>query len=381
MKISSVNPGHSVIYERVKNYWAKELAVNKGQFNFDRMRIDYYRDNNAALEAFAAGAYDLRIESDPRNWHQKYSFPAIKNGEVFKEKVVLKHPHGMGGLIFNTRRPIFQDRRVRLALNYLFDFEWTNQHLLHSEYRRTTSFFVNTDFAARGLPEGKELALLENFKNQLSPEIFAEPYQQPESDGSGNNRKNQRIALQLLKEAGWQLKRGAMIHDSTGEPMTFEILLPGPSMERVFIPYSSNLAKVGIEARVQTVDDSRFRKRAKSFDFDMVEWHFWHSTFPSTEMNYSWSSKAADEKDSNNLAGVKNPAIDALLAPLSQNSEYQEIIPRLRAVDRILLWENYLIPKWHKNNIYIAYRNYLDHPNHSELNWFNASLWWYKNTK
>ena len=378
MRVIQVDPGHSITYERVNNYWGKDLPVNRGQFNFNKLRIDYYRDNNAALQAFAAGAYDLRIESDPRNWHQKYNFPAIKKGDIVKENIRLLHPHGMSALVFNSRREMFTDRKVRLALNYLFNFEWTNKQLLHNEYRRTSSYYINTSLAATGIPEGEELELLNQFRDQLPPEIFTQPPQQPISNASGVNRKNQKIALQLLKEAGWQLKGKHMTHIATGKIMEFELLLASASMERVFIPYSNNLAKVGIKMNVQTVDDSRFRKRAKSFDFDLVEWHFWHSSFPGIEQTNNWSSASADEQGSNNIAGVKNPVIDQLLDRFKQVSGYQDIVPTCRAIDRILLWNQYVIPKWYKNEIYVAYRNYLNHPPQQNLNWFNASIWWHK---
>lgn len=377
MRIAKVDPGHSITYERVKNYWAKDLPVNNGQFNFDKMRIDYYRDNNAALEAFAAGAYDIRIESDPRNWHQKYNFPAITKGEIIKDRITLTYPQGMSALTFNTRRHPFENRNVRLALNQLFNFEWTNEHLLHSEYQRTKSFYINTPLASSGLPTGDELNLLKQFKGQLPAEIFTTASAQPTSEKSGNNRRNQKIAIDLLKEAGWELRNGRMIETKTGKPMEFEILLASPMMERIFIPYANNLSKLGIKAEIQTLEASRFRKRARSFDFDIVEWHFWLSAFPGVEQAHSWGSAAANEKDSNNIAGVQHPVIDALLAKIGGISQYEQLIPIFRAIDRILLWENYVIPKWYKNDIYVAYRSYLSHPEQQNLNWFNVSVWWH----
>ena len=378
MKIVRVDPGHSITYERVKDYWAEDLPVNRGQFNFDKIRIDYYRDNNAALEAFAAGAYDIRIESDPRNWHQKYNFPAITRGEIIKDRITLTYPPGMSALAFNIRRHPFEHRNVRLALNYLFNFEWTNAHLLHSEYQRLNSFYTNTSLAASGLPEGDELKLLMSYKAQLAPDIFNSPPALPVLNKSGNDRHSQKIAIDLLKSAGWELRNGRMVEVKTGKPMTFEILLNSPMMERIFIPYANNLAKLGIKAGVQTVESSRFRKHVRNFDFDIAEWHFRVSAFPGMEQVNSWGSQAADEKDSNNIAGVKHPVIDALLAKAGGISQYDQLIPIFRAIDRILLWENYVIPKWYKNDIYIAYRNYLNHPEQQNLNWFNVSLWWHK---
>ncbi|MGI9276177.1 MAG: extracellular solute-binding protein [Endozoicomonas sp.] len=378
MKIIRVDPAHSVTYQRVSDYWAKDLPVNRGQYNFDELRIDFYRDNQASLEAFAAGTYDLRLENDPRSWHQKYDFPAIKNGSIVMEKIHLKQPHGMAGVVFNTRRPMFQDRRVRLALNYLFDFEWVNEHLMMSEYQRTPSFFMNTPLAAEGLPTGQEKKLLEEHRQQLAPELFTVPIFQPATDGSGNDRQNQKIALQLLKDAGWEFKDGQMRHLATGTPMSFELLMARPYMETIYVPYATRLAKLGIQARIKSADDSQYRKRARSFDFDMIEWNFWHSTFPGIELANAWSSKAADLKDSNNLAGVKHPVIDALLEPFGQVPDYQEMIPRCRAIDRVLLWENYVIPKWEKNHILVAYRSFLKHPKQEGLAWFDTSNWWYE---
>ncbi len=219
MKIEKIDPGRSITYKRVKDYWGADLPANRGQFNFDRLCIDFYRDNHAALEAFAAGAFDLRIESDPKNWHQKYNFPAVRSGEIIKEDIALLHPHGMSALIFNTRRTIFKDRRVRLALNYLFDFQWTNKALLHSDYQRSTSYFVNTNLAATGLPTDDELELLKTFQQQLPQEVFIHSPYQPESDGSGINRKNRMIAIQLLKDAGWEIRKGHMVHQKHSGPL------------------------------------------------------------------------------------------------------------------------------------------------------------------
>lgn len=381
MRVARVDPGHSITYERVRDYWAKDLPVNKGQFNFDKIRIDYYRDNNAALEAFAAGAYDIRIEPDPRNWHQKYNFPAIKKGDIVKDRITLAYPKGMAALTFNTRRHPFNDRNVRLALNYLFNFEWTNEHLLHSEYLRANSFYINTPLASSGLPEGEELKLLSQYKDQLPSELFTRPTVQPVSNKSGNNRDNQKVALDLLKKAGWQFRNGKMTEIKTGKPMEFEILLSSPVTERIFIPYANNLSKLGIKAEIETVESNRFRKRARHFDFDVVEWHFWLSAFPGVEQTHSWSSAAADEKDSNNIAGVKHPVIDALLARTGNISDYEQLIPIFRSIDRILLWENYVIPTWHKNDLNIAYRNHLNHPRQGNLNWFNVSTWWHKDAE
>ncbi len=379
MRVSKVIPGKSITYQRVKNYWGANLPVNQGLHNFDQIRIDYYRDNHTSLEAFSAGAYDLRIEGDARNWHQKYDFPAIKKGEIIKESIKLNHPHGMNALVFNTRKPLFQDRNVRLALNLLFNFEWTNRNLLHSEYLRTNSFFVNTPMAASEIPSDGELKLLYKYKAVLPEEIFHNIFRQPESNQNGQNRRNKSKALQLLSEAGWQLKKGEMRHKASGQPLAFELLLPSTSSERYFIPYRKTLSELGIKMTVLSIDQSLFRKRAHQFDFDMIDWYFWHSSFPGIEQHHSWSSQAADEPGSNNLAGVKHPVVDALLARFNHVRHYQESIDICKAIDRILLWYNYVIPKWHKNNILVAYKKHLKHPDIDNLNWFNVSLWWLEN--
>lgn len=380
MRVTKVVPGKSITYRKVDDYWGAGLPVNQGQFNFDKIRIDYYRDNHTALEAFAAGAYDLRIESDARNWHQKYDFPAIQKGEILKESLELKHPHGMNSLVFNTRKLLFQDRKVRIALNLLFNFEWTNKNLLHSEYQRTNSFYINSPMATVDTPSNGELRLLYQYKELLPTELLQKVFQQPESDHNGQNRKNKSKALQLLSEAGWQLKKGVMRNKKSDQPMAFELLLPSTSSVRCFTPYRKVLSDLGIKMTVRIVDQSLFRKQAQHFDFDMIEWHFWHSSFPGIEQHHSWSSQAADEPGSNNLAGIKHPVIDKLLARFNHVRHYQESIDICKAIDRILLWNNYVIPKWHKDNIFVAHKKNLQHPDIQNLNWFNINLWWQKSS-
>ncbi len=376
MKIARVIPGKSITYQRVEDYWGSNLPVNKGLFNFDTIQIDYYRDNHAALEAFAAGAYDLRIEGDARNWHQKYNFPAIQKGDIVKEKLKLKHPHGMNALVFNTRKSLFQNRKVRIALNLLFNFEWINKSLLYSEYQHTNSFYVNSPMASLSPPSTGELKLLQQYKELLPPEILHEVFEQPESDHNGQNRHNKIRALQLLNEAGWQLKHGEIRHTVTNQPMVFELLVSPASSERLFASYRKALAEVGIHMNIKVLDHSLFRKLAQRFDFYMIDWHFWHSSFPGIEQQHSWSSQAANEQGSNNLAGVKDPVIDNLLTLFNHVNHYQESIDICKAMDRILLWKNYMIPKWHKDKIFIAYRKNLKHPDIQNLNWLNINLWW-----
>ncbi|MDP0560832.1 MAG: extracellular solute-binding protein [Candidatus Endonucleobacter sp. (ex Gigantidas childressi)] len=365
MKVNKTEFGRSITYERVQDYWAKNLPVNKGKYNFDRVRIDYYRDVHASIEAFRAGLYDFRYELDAKSWNQNYNFPAVKKGDVITESAPLLHTFGTSAFVFNTRKSIFQDPLVRSALLQLFDFDWVNKYLLYSECTRTTSFFSKTPLAATGLPSKYELALLEPFRQYLPTELFSKSLPLTVSADVGS-RKHKQEVVALLQEAGWELKDGIMMQKKTGIAMIFSLLQESAEDERMVALFRKNLSEIGIKMNIKTLDTSRFRKRVKTFDFDMVNWRFIHSTFPGLEQANSWSGDAAERYGSNNLAGVKNPAADALTDQLRRALDYKDIINITKALDRVLLWGYYVIPKWHSNQIHMAYWKHYRRPKTGE---------------
>lgn len=359
-KVVKIEPGRSITYKRDPNYWAKDLPVNKGHFNFDTLRFDCYKNAAVAFEAFKAGHIYSREESDTGKWAQNYNFPAIKDGRVKKVEIPHQHQVGMQAFVFNTRREIFKDPRVRRALAYVFNYDWLNKNMFHGAMTRTTSFFDNTDLAAKGLPNDAELALLEPFRNQLPKEVFEQPYTLPTFEKG--SRENLKIARDLLKEAGWVINNGRMINEKTGEPFTFEIILNVPENEKVALPFARDLKQLGIIATVRTIDAAQYENRRVDMNFDMIL-HFWgHTLSPGNEQNFYWSSKAADEPGTRNYPGVKSPVVDALCQKITAAKEREELVAAVRALDRVLLWGHYVIPGGHRTKDYIAYWNKIDHP-------------------
>ncbi|MGI9274541.1 MAG: extracellular solute-binding protein [Endozoicomonas sp.] len=380
MRVASFKRGQSITYERVKDYWGKDIAVNRGRFNFDKIQIDFFRDRHATLEGFRKGLYDFRYEPDITQWHQSYNFPAVKQGKVIRESTPFLYPPGMSALVFNTRRDKFKDERVRKALIHAFDFEWVNNKLLYSEYRRNTSLYANTHLEARGLPAEEERELLNPFRKQLPQELFQRAIELPKSSGTGNNRANQKQALRLLRDAGWQLQNGVMVHGASNTPLRIQLITDTHTQERLLLPFKKSLSDLGIDLTVTALDRNLFRRKARSFDFEMIDWHFWHSMFPGTEQINTWSSRAALEPGSGNIAGVSSPVVDKLLERFSRVSLYEELIPVGRAMDRVLMWGHYMIPKWHTTTVHMAYWNHLEHPGHENLYWWSLSDWWQKPT-
>ena len=359
-KVAKVEPGRSIIYKRDPNYWAKDLPVNKGYFNFDTLRFDFYKNAAVAFEAFKAGNVHSREESDPGKWAQKYNFPAIQKGLVKKVEIPHQHQVGMQAFVFNTRRDIFKDPRVRLAFAYVFDFDWLNKNMFYGALTRTTSFFDNTELAAKGLPQGAELALLEPFRAQLPKEVFEKPYTLPSFEKG--SRENLKIAQNLLKEAGWVIKQGKLVNKKTGKPFTFEIILNVPENEKMALPFVRNLKQVGINATVRTLDAAQYENRRVDMDFDMIL-HFWgHTLSPGNEQTFYWSSKAADEPGTRNYPGVKSPVIDALCQKITNATKREELVAAVRALDRVLLWGHYVVPGGHRTKDYIAYWTKIEHP-------------------
>lgn len=356
-RIETVEAGKTIIYKRVENYWGKDLPVNRGQYNFDTIRFDMYRDENVTLEALKARAYDFRREYISRNWATGYDVPAIKKGELIKREIPDYTPQGMQAFIFNTRKEKFADRRVREAIGLAMDYEWTNKTIFYGAYKRNTSFFMNTDFAATGLPTPAEKALLKPYAAQLPPALFTKPFSVPVTDGSGSDRKNLLKAQELLNEAGLAVVDGKRI-DKSGQKLTIEFMLRQPTMERVIGPMRQNLERLGITTTIRMVDDSQYQKRTDEGDFDIVSvWINRGVFFPGNEQMALWHSSQAKVRGGNNLAGVQNPAVDAALAALTSAADKDSLVAAGRALDRVLLWEHYVIPNWHSGSFRVAYWN------------------------
>lgn len=380
-RIESVNPGRSITYERVEDYWGRDLPVNRGRYNFDRMRYDYFRDATVALEAFKGGEYDFREENVSKQWATGYDIPAVKSGLVQKAEIMHERPTGMQAFVFNTRRPLFKDRRVREALAFAFDFEWTNKNLFYGQYTRTESYFSNSELASKGLPEPEELEILESYRGKIPDEVFGREYQPPGSDGSGRIRENLRRAMNLLKEAGWEMKGGKLIRGDSGAPFSFEILLNSPTWERIALPFSKNLERLGIDARVRTVDAAQYQKRIEEFDFDMIVDVFGQSLSPGNEQRDFWSSQAAGEPGSRNTIGIASPAVDEMIDMVIAAPDRRQLLVRTRSLDRVLLWGHYVIPHWHIRSFRVAYWNVFGRPAVVPRYALGFSSWWVDGAK
>lgn len=375
-KIESFDPGHTITYRRVADYWGKDLPVNRGRNNFDVARYDYYRDQTVALEAFKAGQYDIRVENVAKNWATGYDSPALRDGLFKKMEIPNKVPTGMQGFGFNTRHAVFKDARVREALGYLFDFEWTNKTLFYGAYARTESYFSNSDLASSGLPDADEVKVLEKYKGEIPESVFTTAYAAPKTDGSGNIRDNIRKALQLLKEAGWSVKNEKMVNDATGEQMSFEFLLDQPEFERIVLPFVQNLKRICIDARVRSVDPAQYENRMKSFDYDMTVVLIPESLSPGNEQREFWGSAAADEPGSQNYLGVKNKAVDDLVDLIINAPDRKSLVTRVHALDRILLQSYYVIPNWHITYFRVAAWDKFVHPQISPPYALALDTWW-----
>lgn len=377
-KVESVEQGKNIIYKRVADYWAEKLPVNRGQYNFDTIRYDMYRDENVTLEALKSGDYDFRREYIARNWATAYDAPAVKDGRIIKREIPDGTPQGMQAFIFNTRQAKFADRRVREAIGLTLDYEWINKTIFYGAYTRNKSFFENTEFAATGLPTGKELALLEAFKSELSPALFAEPFANPVTDGSGNPRENLLKAQKLLEDAGWTVKDGKRVN-AKGEQLSLEVMLRQPTMERVIAPMRKNLERLGISSSIRMVDDAQYQKRTDNSDFDMVSiWINRGVFFPGNEQVSLWHSSQADVKGGNNLAGLKNKAVDGILDALTKAEDKDSLIAAGRALDRALLWEYVVIPNWHSGSFRVAYWDKFAMPKITPKYNLGFQTWWIK---
>lgn len=375
-RILSVDPGRSITYGRVEDYWARDLPVNRGRHNFSAITYDYYLDPTVALTAFKGGLVDFRIESTAKDWATAYNTADARSGRLLREEIPISLPAGMQGYVFNTRRAVFTDPRVRYAIAHAFDFQWANRVLFHGAYKRTDSYFENSDLAAEGLPDKRELALLAPLKGQVPEEVFTDPYRPPSASTSLELRENLLKADRLLEQAGWVTRNGRRVEAATGLPLTFEILLNNPSFERVTLPLVDNLRRLGIEARVRTVDTAQYQNRIQSFDFDMVVHQWAQSLSPGNEQRNYWTSSAAASPGSENLAGIRDPAVDRLVELLIQARTREELEARAAALDRVLLWGHYVIPHWHSGVVRVAYWDKLEHPANLPPFGIAFDAWW-----
>lgn len=375
-KVGDIDAGRSISYERVDDYWAKDLPVKVGHHNFGTIKYDYYRDATVALEALKSGDIDFRRENIAKNWKTAYDFPAVNDGRLIKEELPDQSSQPMQGFIINNRHPKFSDRRVRQALGYAFDFEWMNKNLFYDAYQRTQSYFQNTDFMATGLPEGDELAILEAFRGQVPDSVFNEPFELPVNDGSGNIRKQYRQAIKLFKEAGWEIKNQKLTNVESGEVMEIELLLVSPSVEKIGLAYKKTLERLGVDLKVRIVDSSQYQKRVEEFDFDMLVSGWRQSLSPGNEQMGYWGSESADEPGSRNYSGISNPVLDELIKMIIEAPDRPALVASTKALDRVLLHNHYNIPQYFGPFYRLAYWNKLERPEIVPTKSLTLDTWW-----
>ena len=377
--VESYKPGSQIIYKRDPNYWGRDLAVNQGMGNFDKLVFDYFRDTNASFEAFKAGLYDVRPEDDPGRWTSEYNFPAVKDGRVKKVTFHNGLPSGMRALVFNTRRKVFADKRVRVALTDLFDFEWVNRTLYHGVYERTQSYFDNSDLSSHGRPaDARERELLKPFPDAVSQSIMAHGYEAPRGDLSGQNRSNRVKALQLLADAGYVVRGGQVVNKASGAPLTFEILVARPADERLALVYADMLRRAGINVSVRNVDPSQYQGRLDNYDYDMIFFNWAGSLSPGNEQIFRWSSQSANVTGTYNFAGVKSPAVDAMISALLSARSREDFVSAVRALDRVLLSGNYVIPLYYSPDQWVALWDKVQYPKKTSLYGYRSDAWWMK---
>ena len=378
-RIVQVVPGRRLVFERVKDWWGNDLPVNRGKYNFDRVEVEFYRDNHVAFEAFKAGEFDFYIENQAKNWSNGYRFPAVTRGDVVRAEIPHQIPTQTQALFMNTRRALFGDRRVREALGLMFDFEWTNRTLFNNAYVRAASYYPNSEFSATGKPEGAEWLLLSRHRDKLPARLFTEAPTQPVTDGRGIPRETLRRALGLLADAGWKTS-GQELRNARGQRLEFEIMLVNPSLERILQPYVANLASLGISANLRTVDRAQYKQRLDQFDYDMILLTLPQTLSPGLEQSLYFHSSQVNVKGGKNYAGVNDPVVDEMIDKLLSAQTRDEQIAATRALDRVLLWQHYSIPNWYINYHRLAYRNrfaFVTTPPYT----LGLRTWWLKPTE
>ena len=375
-RFGRIDPGRSVSYERVDDYWAKDLPIARGQDNFDVLRYDYYRDLTVALEALKSGDVDFRQEFISKNWATAYDFPALAEGRVVKEELPDGRTQPMQAFVFNLRKPKFQDERVRRALEYTFDFEWANENLFYGAYERTKSYFQNSEMQATGLPEGRELEILEAHRDELPESVFTEEFTLPETDGSGNVRRELRQALALFKEAGYGVKNGTMTNLETGEPFAMEMIIRQPSVEKIGLAWKKTLERLGVDLKVRVIDSAQYEKRLEDFDFDVTTNIWQQSPSPGNEQWDYWGSAQADVPGTRNVAGIKDPVVDAIIPLIVNATSREEQVAAAKALDRVLLHRHYVLPQYFGPTYRVAYKNKLARPDTAPAKALGLDTWW-----
>jgi peptide/nickel transport system substrate-binding protein len=375
--VTDVRAGESVTFRRDPKYWGRDLPIYRGLWNFDEIRFDYYRDGNTHFEAFKKGLYDARVETDPSRWQSAYDFPAVRERRVVKENFPYGLPKGMAAMVFNTRRPMLADVRVREAMLHLFDFEWVNHNLFFDQYRRTASYFDDCELSAHGRAAGaKELELLKPFPDAVRADIMEGRWLPPVSDGSGRDRKNLHRALELFASAGYEVKGAELVHAATGHPLSIEYLVTSRDQERLALAFSRTLKRAGIEMRVRQVDATQYERRRITFDFDMIEYRWEQSLSPGNEQYFYWGSAAATQDGSRNYMGVKSKAVDAMIAAMLSAREQPDFVAATRALDRLLLSGFYVIPLFHLPQQWVARWTRIAHPKQTSLYGYLPETWW-----
>lgn len=378
-QIREFSPGHNIVYERVKDYWGLKLNVCVGRDNFDELRLEYFRDATVATEAFKSDLVDWRTENSAKNWATSYDFAAVGEKRVILEEFPVNNVGVMQAFVFNLRRNKFQDPRVRLAFNYAFDFEEMNKKIFFGQYKRTASYFEGTELAATGLPSGRELELLEGVRDKVPPQIFTTPYSNPIGGSQNAARNNLRESLRLFREAGYEVRNQQIVNEKTGEPFEVELLTNAPLFERIYLFYKPSLERMGVTVSVRTVDEAHYENRLRVWDFDIITYAWGESLLPGNEQRGFWGSLAADQPGSDNLAGIKNPAVDEMIEKIISAKTREELVAATRALDRILLWNQYVVPQWSYGKLRTARWNRFSHPHTLPKYGLSAfpALWWW----
>jgi peptide/nickel transport system substrate-binding protein len=380
--VADVDAGKSVTFKRDPNYWGRTLAVNRGFWNFDEIRLDYYRDANAYFEAFKAGLYDVRNENDPSRWQTGYDFPAVRDGRVIKESFPDGMPKLSSMFVFNTRRPIFSDIRVRQAISLLFDAEWVNRNFFFNLYNRATGFFANSELSAYHRPaDQRERALLAPFPDTVRSDVLDGTWSPPVSDGTGRDHESLRKALELLGAAGYVLNGTTLRERGSGRPFSFEIMVTSRDEERLALAFANNLRRAGIDVKVRLVDAAQYEQRRLTFDFDMIDFSWEQSLSPGNEQSFYYGTAAADEQGSRNYMGAKSPAIDAMIAAILDARHRDEFVDAVRALDRVLISGCYVVPLFYLPNQWVARWRYIQHPAHTSLSGYLPETWWHQPTR
>ncbi|MDG4721472.1 extracellular solute-binding protein [Thalassospira aquimaris] len=375
-KVASIEAGRRITYERVKDYWAADLPVNRGQNNFDVIRYDTYLDPEVQRQAFLAGEYMVRSEHSSRDWSTAYDTPAVERGDIQKKFMPDDLPVGMQAYVMNNRLPIFADWRVRKALQYGFDFQWLSRAMFYGAYKRTDSYFVNSELASSGIPTGDELALLEPYRDQLPAELFTQPFKLPDFDETDGRRKALRESMTLLNEAGWELRDKVLVNKETGEPFRFELIIRQPGLEKIALVLKARLKQLGVQLDIRLIDTGQWVNRIQAFDFDVTTFWWTQALTPGNEQRVFWSSEAADQPGSRNFAGIKSPVVDAMVEKVASANSWHELVTATHALDRVLLWGYYVIPQYYLGGERLAWWNIFGQPDTIPLKGESVMRWW-----